>query len=339
MGGSHQHSHGAAGKLRSAFLLVVVVLIVEITVGILAHSLALVADAGHVVTDLVALALSWFAVRQAERPPDAARTYGYHRTGIIVAFVNAATLLVIAGWISFEAYHRLFVSYVIEGPMMMAAAAVGLLVNLYIGWDLSREHRGNLNIKSVLIHVMGDALASLGVMVAAAIIWVRPDLSIVDPLVAVFIALLIAFGSWQIVHDAASVLMEGTPKHIDIDELVRHIKDVPGVEGLHDLHVWSIADGMPLLTCHVLLRECDVVTSAAIMNSVRDCMRSHFGIEHCTLQPEWELCGPDNLYCSYDLIKETAHAPHRHDHTHRHDHEHEHEHEHEADATHSHSHE
>ena len=306
-GGGHAHplptGPGAARKLAVAFVLIAFVLVVELTVAILSHSLALLADAGHVLTDIVAIGLSWFAVRQAERPPTAQRTYGYHRTGIMVALFNSATLVVIALFIAHEAWGRLFAPVAVEGGMMIVAALVGLVVNLWVGHDLSSDGGENLNVKSAVLHVMCDAAASLGVIVAAALMWWQPTWTWLDPVIAVLIAVLIGFGAWQIIGDSTSVLMEGAPAHIDMDRLVHVILEVPGVEGVHDLHVWSIASGLPVLTCHVLLRELDVVSSAAVLNAVRDALAEEFKVHHCTLQPEWELCGPENLYCTLDQVK------------------------------------
>lgn len=314
---SHDHGHGpghahlpsgpgAARKLAVAFFLIVIVLVVELGVAIISHSLALLADAGHVLTDLVALGLSWYAVRQAERPADQQRTYGYHRTGIMVALFNSATLIIIAAYILHEAWGRLYAPVAVEGAMMIVAALVGLVMNLWVGHDLSSEGGDNLNVKSAVLHVMGDAAASLGVIVAAGLMMWKPAWTWLDPVIAALIAVLIGFGAWQILRDSAGVLMEGVPANIDMERLVRGILSVPGVDGVHDLHVWSIASGLPMLTCHVLLRELDVVSSAAVMNGVRDVLTEQFGITHSTLQPEWELCGPDNLYCTLDLLRSTV---------------------------------
>ena len=319
---SHTHSHRnyatsptAVGRLRVAFFLILVILVVEFAVALVSHSLALLADAGHILTDVFALGLSWFALKQAERPADASRTYGYHRTGILVALINATTLLLIAVYILHEAWQRMSAPVEVQGGIMMIAAWVALLVNLYVGYDLSREHTDNLNIRSALLHVIGDAMASVGVIIAAALIWWKPAWTWLDPTIAALIAVLIGVGAWQIVRDATSVLMEEAPGHIDMEALVDRIRETRGVEGVHDLHVWSIASGMPILTCHIHLTDFDVVTSAAVMNAVRDLLRDEFGIDHSTLQPEWELCGPENLYCTMDLLKELpafGHGGHSH---------------------------
>lgn len=318
--GTHAHSHahavtrgpGAAARLRLAFALISLVLIVEFVVALISHSLALLADAGHVVTDLVAIGLSWFAIRQAERPPTAQRTYGYHRVGIMVALFNSTSLLVIAAYILHEAYARLQTPVHVEGALMMMAAFVGLVANLWVGHDLSLEPEENLNVKSAVLHVMGDAAASLGVIVAAAFLWWRPSWGWLDPGIAALIAVLIAVGAWQIMYDASIVLMEGVPSNINMDALVRRIHEIPGVDGVHDLHVWAIASGLPSLTCHILLREVDIVTTAAVMNAVRDVLKREFGLTHATIQPEWELCGPDNLYCTFDMLAEMPHAHSEH---------------------------
>lgn len=316
MGGHHNHAHNhahvlpsgprAAARFRLAFFLITIVLIVEFAVAIVSHSLALLADTGHVLTDLVAIGLSWFAIRQAERPATPQRTYGYHRVGIMAAVFNAATLLLIAVYILHEAYGRLYAPVAVEGSLMMAAAFVGLVVNLWVCRDLSSEPGENLNVRSAILHVSGDAAASLGVIIAAALIWWRPAWIWLDPGIAAAIAVLIALGAARILVDAVAVLMEGAPAHIDMETLVRRIREVPGVDGVHDLHVWAIACDLPILTCHILLRELDIVSTAAVMNAVLDMLKNDFGLSHCTIQPEWELCGPDNLYCTMDLLAEDS---------------------------------
>ncbi|MBM3461116.1 MAG: cation transporter [Armatimonadetes bacterium] len=312
---SHGHGHHHGTPLRTVaigFLLTAVILVVEVVVAILSHSLSLLADAGHVLTDLAALGLSWFALKQAERPPNAQQTYGYHRTGIMAALVNASTLILIAIWIMREAYDRFNAPVEVDGLMMGWAAVVGLVANIYIGWILSREGSDNLNLRSAMLHVIGDAMASVGVIVAALVLWLRPTWTFVDPAIGVLISLLIAAGAWRILQDATLVLMEGVPRNINVETLVERILSLPGVRGVHDVHVWCIASGFPLLTCHVHLDETDVVTSAAVMNEIKDTVRKEFGIDHCTLQPEWELCGPsDNMYCSMDTLRR-APQPHAH---------------------------
>lgn len=307
----HDHgppSEGGRGmtteaRLRLAFVLVFFLLIVEVSVALLSHSLALLADAAHVLTDIVAIALSWYAVRQAARPPDPKRTYGYHRVGIMVALFNAVTLVLIALYIIREAWGRLFEPVAVQGGMMMIAALVGVVVNLWVGRNLSADHSDNLNVKSAILHVMGDAAASVGVIVAALLMWWQPSWTWLDPVIAALIGVLVGFGAWRILIDSIAVLLEGVPPGIDMDALVRRVLAVPGVDGVHDLHVWAIASGMPVLTCHVLLREIDVVSTAAVLNGVRETLAESFGIHHVTLQPEWEMCGPDNLYCTGDLLK------------------------------------
>lgn len=303
---AHDHSTGhahvyegpdATKRMGRAFWLIAVVLVVECVAAIMSHSLALMADAGHVLTDLVALALSWFALHQAARPPTAQRTFGFHRTGIMVAVFNSVSLLFIALFIAHEALARMFLPVAVKGPTMMGAAFVGLVVNLWIGHDLAAQHGENLNVRSALLHVLGDAAASLGVVIGAAFIWWRPTLGILDPIIAVLIALLVAYGAWQILHDATVVLMEGVPPHIDLHEVRSRILQLPGVDGVHDLHVWSISVGLSLLTCHVVLHETDVVTTAAVLRAVHDAVAHDFGIAHATLQPEWELCGPEGANC------------------------------------------
>lgn len=235
---THDHGHGAvfdshapAGKMKFAFFLTLIILAVEVLGGWLSHSLALLSDAGHVLTDIAAIGLSWYAMRQSEKPASEGMTFGYYRAGILAAFINGITLILITLWILWEAYHRFQHPEHVTPAWMFISAGVGLLMNLYLG--LGMRHEENINVKSAVLHMLGDAAASAGVIVGGIII-AFTHWYVIDPILSVLIALLIAFGAWRIVKQTVSVLMEGTPTGIEIPRVVDAIRTVEGVEQVHD---------------------------------------------------------------------------------------------------------
>src|SRR5713101_6912655 len=244
---THTHTHRMArNSLRLAFFLTVIILIAELAGGILSNSLALLSDAGHVVTDIFALGLAWFATVQAERPANARKTFGYHRVGILAALVNAVTLIVIAFAILLEAIQRFQHPVPVQPLIMFLAAGIGIVVNLYIGFGLMKQ-ANNLNVRAAMLHVFGDVGASAGVIVAGVIILLT-GWTFVDPLLSVGIAVLIAIGAWRILRETTAILLEAVPKGLSMPELVKDMKSVEGVEDVHDLHVWSITSNMYALS-------------------------------------------------------------------------------------------
>lgn len=296
-GHAHSHSHGSEGGLRLALALTALILAVEVAGGVLSHSLALVADAGHVLTDVGALAMSLFAVRQAHRPANQTRTFGYHRTGIIVALFNATVLIAIAAVIAVEAYHRLLHPTTVTPVPMVAAAAVGLALNLFIATRLHGHSHGNLNMRGAVLHVIGDAAASAGVIVAAIVIGLT-HWSPLDPLLSVAIAVLIAFGAWRLLADALAVLMEATPRGVNMPEMVRQMLRVPGVRDVHDLHVWSIGGDHTMLSCHVRIDDQPLEDGLDVVQRLTAMLGDRFEITHCTIQPETTACAETSLYCA-----------------------------------------
>src|SRR6516165_3125091 len=284
------------GRLRTAFLLTIVILAIEIAGGALARSLSLFADAGHVLTDLVALGLAWFAQAQAARPSDAIRTYGYHRTGILAALANAVTLIVILIGIVFEAARRLQHPEAVTPWVMFLAAGVGIVVNTYIGLGL-RGSGEDLNIRAAVWHVFGDIGASVAVIVGAGVIaltrWYPAD-----PLISLIIAALIAKGAWDLVRETVDILMEGAPRNLNLARMVRDMMRIPAVQDVHDLHVWSIAGGMPVLTAHVRVAEdCALTACEEILVELNRMLRREYRIAHTTIQFECAGCDPNHLYC------------------------------------------
>jgi cobalt-zinc-cadmium efflux system protein len=286
----HAHHHHAAGdRLRTAFFLTLFILCVEAIAGLAAHSLALLADAGHILTDAFALGLAWYAARAAQTPPDARNTFGYHRSGILAALLNAAVLLLIAGAALVGAVLRIRNPSPVEGGLVLVAATAALLVNLYIASGLRHERDSNLNIRAALLHVVSDAAASVGVMVGGALILVW-HVYIADPILTIGIAALIAVGAWQIARDTVGILMEGTPAGMDLDALREAMREVPGVLDVHDLHVWALADGFSLLSAHVTVPEQSLADAADLLTDLKLMLRNRFQIDHATIETECVDC-------------------------------------------------
>src|SRR5436305_8546983 len=252
VGHQHNHTHGMARQtLRFAFFLTIIILAAELAGGIIGNSLALLSDAGHVVTDIFALGLAWFATTQAERPANARRTFGYHRVGILAAQINAVTLILITIAILWEAVQRFQHPEPIQPAVMFLSAAIGIGVNLYIGFGLQKEGN-NLNVRAAALHVFGDVGASVAVILAGVVILLT-GWNPADPLLSVGIAGLIAVGAWRILRETTDILLEATPKTLDMKALIEDMRRVKGVQDVHDLHVWSITSGMHALSCHIMI--------------------------------------------------------------------------------------
>jgi cobalt-zinc-cadmium efflux system protein len=294
---AHEHGGpGAATKLGYGIIITVVVLAIEVAGGVLSNSLALLSDAGHVFTDGIALLLSWYAVRQAERPSSSRMTFGYHRVGVIIAIVNAVSIVVIAGVILYEAYRRFFEQPEVNGGMMLAVAVIGLAANLFVAAWLHREQGRSINIRSVFWHALGDALASVGVIVGAIIIMFT-KLFWVDAVISVLISLIILFGAWSIVREGLRILLEAVPGDIKVSEVVNALKAIPEVRDVHDLHVWSISSNLNAMSSHVVIDDCSVSQAENIRRSIENTLREKFGIGHTTVQFECNQCAENGLFC------------------------------------------
>jgi cobalt-zinc-cadmium efflux system protein len=264
--------------------------------GLISHSLALLSDAGHVLTDIVALGLAWFATVQAGRPADSTKTYGYHRTGILTALVNAITLLLIVAAIAYEAVQRLQHAERVTPWLLFVAAGAGIAVNLFIASSLRAEHGENLNVRAALLHVIGDVGAGLGVIIAAIVI-VTTRWYPIDPILSLAIAALIARGAWSILRDTVDILMESTPKGLNVTQMVRDMARLPGVEDVHDLHVWSIAGGMSALSAHVQVEDRPLSQCDSILDTMTRMLAQRYSISHATIQLECAGCRSTHLYC------------------------------------------
>lgn len=296
-GDSHSHSHGAHdhghghGESRSknqrrlawTFVLVVVYMFAEIIGGWLANSLALMADAGHMLSDAASLAMSLFALWIANKPRTDERTFGYYRAEILAALVNGATLVAMSIYIFYEAFQRFGEPPQVQGPLMMGVAIGGLFINLAGLWILHGGKSDSLNVRGAWLHVLGDTLGSVGAIVAGALIW-TVGWNWVDPVASIIIAVLILYSSWELLRETVAVLMESAPGHIDVDEVRGAIVECDGVEEVHDLHVWSITSGMVSLSAHVVVD--DVVAYSACLKEIRQMLDDEYGIGHTTIQIE-----------------------------------------------------
>jgi cobalt-zinc-cadmium efflux system protein len=308
----HNHTHSMAKQsLRLAFFLTMLILLAELVGGFVANSLALLSDAGHVVTDIFALGLAWFAVVQAERPSNARQTFGYHRVGILAALANAVTLILIAIVILWEAVQRFQHPEAVQPLIMFLSAGIGIAINLYIGLGLRKEEGNSLNVRAATLHVFGDVAASAGVIIAGIIILLT-GWTIADPLLSVGIAVLIAFGAWRILRETTGILLEAVPKDLPMSDLVRDMRKVEGVQDVHDLHVWCITSNMYALSCHAMIDDVTQSKSATILQSINKLLNEQYHIGHATIQFECnphqeQYCSVDGLYCHMAADEKAEH--------------------------------
>jgi cobalt-zinc-cadmium efflux system protein len=297
---SHDHSHAGTTtgrRLGLSLVLTLAFVVGEAVAGYLANSLALLSDAAHNFADALALGLSWYAVRAARRPADARRTFGSHRVGILAAVVNAVSLVVVALWIFWEAVQRLRQPAPVESGAMIAVALVAVLLNGLIGLWLHHEAKHDLNIRSAYLHMLGDAVAALGVVVAGVVVALTGQ-SAADPVVSLLIGVLILWSSWGILAESVNVLLEAAPRSLDMAALEKGIRETPGVLGVHDLHVWTVASGIVACSCHVVVAEQSVREGQQVLRGVAGLLHERFGVAHTTIQIEVEGCDPDDMYCT-----------------------------------------
>jgi len=292
-------------RFRLALGLTVGVLVIELAGGLVSHSLALLSDAGHVMTDVFALGLAWFAVEQAKRPADRKRSYGYLRVGILAPFINGLVLTAIVAAIAVEAVRRLLAPESVQGWLVIATALGAIAINAFVLLTL-RGAGHSLNLRAAVLHVTGDVAASAGVVVAGAVILLTGWLYI-DPLLSLAIAALIAFGAFRIIRETANLLMEGTPREIDLAEVTRQITRTPRVTGVHDLHVWSLSSNETALSCHVVVGDISLGDAEHVVRDLEHRLCDGFAIGHTTIQVE--SCHP----CG-----EIHHGPGEHNHPHEH---------------------
>ncbi|HKW07186.1 MAG TPA: cation diffusion facilitator family transporter [Candidatus Dormibacteraeota bacterium] len=300
-----EHVSRTGGRLRLALGLTLAILLVEFAGGLLSHSLALLSDAGHVLTDVFALGLAWFAVEQSRRPADQRRSYGYQRVGILAALLNSVTLVVIVIAIAAEAVRRFISPEPVQGGTVIATALAAIAINTFVILTL-RTGGSNLNLRAALLHVTGDVAASAGVVVAGIVILLTGWLYI-DPILSIAIASLIAYDAWGIVRETVNLLMEGTPPEIDVVAVSKQITRTPKVAGVHDLHVWALSSEQLALSCHVVVDDISLADAEHVVRDLEHRLCDAFAIGHTTIQVE--SCHP----CG-----EIHHGPGEHNHPHEH---------------------
>jgi cobalt-zinc-cadmium efflux system protein len=283
----HAHRETATHRSRGRLLAVLVVsggfMLVEAAGALWTGSLALAADAGHMLADTGALALALFAAWIAARPPTPAKTFGYYRVEILAALVNALILLAVAGWILLEAYQRILAPRPVLGAPMLIIAALGLAVNVISAWLLRRGAAASLNVRAAYLEVVTDALASVGVLVAAVVV-MATGWTVIDPLVSVAIAVVIVPRTWRLLTQAVNVLLEGTPAHLALGEIEAAMTQVAGVRRIHDLHVWTLTSGREAMSAHVVVE--DPRQSDRLLEALHAVLHARFGIDHTTIQLE-----------------------------------------------------
>lgn len=289
MARGHDHDHeelsreGSVRALSWTLGLVVLYMGAEVVGGLLANSLALLADAGHMLSDAGSLALALFALWIASRPPTPERSYGYYRTEILAALANGVTLVLVALFVFREAWHRFHDPPEVAGALMMAIATGGLLVNVAGLWILREARSGSLNVRGAWLHVLADAAGSAGAVVAGGLIWLL-GWRWVDPLASVLIGCLVLASSWRLLQESAAVLMQMAPGHIDVDRVRDALMSVEGVEAVHDLHVWTVTSGIESLSAHVVVNAGR--SARETLSALRRAVHEPFGIDHVTIQLE-----------------------------------------------------
>src|SRR5712691_7637137 len=291
-GGSHCHDGGTAQILKWSTIATVLFVAVEVVAGLKAGSLALLSDAGHNVTDAMALLFTWFAFRVQSRPANEVKTYGYHRTGVLAAFINAITLVALSVWIFYESIQRFLHPEPVQENIMMAVSALGLLLNGGVMWSLRTAKKNDINVRSAFVHMLGDALGSLAIIAGA-----------------IAIGALIVWTAWDIVHESLNILLEGLPRGIELQTVSSAMREVPGVLDVHDLHIWSLGSSTHALSCHALIQDVPPSASDRILQCLNTMLCDRFAIRHTTVQFEHIGCAVSESGCA---IPSGSHAQHQH---------------------------
>jgi len=276
-------------KFRVFILLSSFVLLMEIVGGVFTNSLALLSDAGHVLIDLLALLLAYFALRLSRKASTGKFTFGYYRAEILSAVVNGLVLIFITMFIFYQAYLRFLSPEPVKGPEMLLISIAGLLANLYVVIKMQDYERGNLNMRGAYLHVLTDTLSSVGVVVAGVLIFLTGNY-IFDPLISVIIGIFILFSSLRLIRESANILMEAVPAGVDLNKLTKDMAKINGVKEVHDLHVWCISSDVYALSSHILIDTKDAKSMNKIISQINEMLESKYKITHTTIQSECECC-------------------------------------------------
>ncbi|AWX55562.1 MULTISPECIES: cation diffusion facilitator family transporter [Brevibacillus] len=323
----HHHGKGASKRaLLTAFLIIAVFLVVETIGGFITNSLALLSDAGHMLSDALALLLSLIAVHFASRPPSAKRTFGMKRFEILAALTNGVTLVVISLFIFWEGFERMWNPPEVASGSMIIIATVGLLANIAAAMVLMRgDTKNNVNLRSAYLHVLGDLLGSVAAILGGILMWAF-GWYIADPIISIIVSILIMLSAWRVTKESINILLEGAPSRLDTTKVEQRLSQLTGVVKVHDLHIWTVTSGFDSLTCHLVVE--DDLPSYPVLNDALALLEKEFGITHATIQIENSSTTHGDLHC-----QATADS-HDHDHDHNHEHNHDHPHDHKQ---HSHS--
>lgn len=298
---AHDHQHAGSSssvsrKLALASVFTAVFVVVELAAGWYAHSLALVGDALHNVTDALALVIALIAIRLEQRPATDEKSFGYQRAGILAAFINSGTLVAFTIFLFIEAFQRFRTPSEVHTNLMIATAALALVLNGAITLSLRHERKEDVNIRSAVLHMLGDAASSAGIIVAAILIRVTGTPRW-DPAITILIGLLILWSSWGILKEAINLLLEGTPSGIDPAEVTQALAGIEGVHGVHHLHIWALGPSSPALSCHIMVGDVPVRNTSQMLDQVTTMLHRSFRIVHTTIQFEFAQCSDDDPYC------------------------------------------
>ena len=308
----HSHHHGGTGRvLWWSLIATAAFVLIEFFAGIKAHSLALLSDAGHNFTDALALLLAWFGFYLQAKPADETKTFGYHRAGVLAAFVNALTLVALSVWIFYEGYERLLVPETVHETVMMVVAGAGLVLNGGIMWGLRVAQRHDINIRSAFVHMLGDLLGSIGIVIGAIAIrytgWQQ-----IDPILSILIGVLIIWTAWDIIKESLNILLEGLPRGLDLQSVAAAMRGVEGVLDVHDLHIWSLGSNTRALSCHVLIRDVPPSESDCTLKCLNEVLAERFRICHTTVQFEHVGCAVSENGCVIPVNVGEDHEHHHH---------------------------
>lgn len=301
-----KHHTEVSRKLLLASVATFLFVLGELAAGIFANSLALIGDALHNFTDTLALLLALFAVRLARRPANSIKSYGYHRAGVLTAFINAGTLVAFTIFIFVEAFQRLRVEHPVNARWMLITATIAIVLNAAISWSLHSESRDDLNIRSAMLHMLGDAVSSAGIIVAAILIRIT-RMPLWDPIVSMLIGVMILWSSWGVLKEAVNLLLEGTPTEIDPEAVTRSLSEIEGVFGVHHLHIWALGPSRPALSCHLRVGDVPVRTTGKLLDRVNHMLEERYRIAHTTIQFEFATCDVDDPYCVPYTAGDAAH--------------------------------
>ncbi len=291
----HEHGHdarhqvGGRRDLLIALSITILMMIAEVIGGLLSNSLALLSDAGHMLTDNLALLLSFFAMKFATMPATERKTFGFFRLEILAALVNGIVLVLISVYIMFQAYLRMVHPQPVQGKLMLIIAVIGLIANIIGALVLFKHSHANLNIRGAYLHIVGDALSSIGVVIGGLII-LSTGWYLIDPILSFLISLVIIYGAWALVKESVNVLLESVPSHINIDSVAAEIATVKGVREAYHIHIWTITSGVYALSAHVLIDDQPVSGSRDIINEIRELLSKRFNVLHSTIQLECDRC-------------------------------------------------